>query len=186
MGNIRYAKKLDIPFLKAIIDDAISLDYYSEEALESLIADDNSLFFVYTDENDEPIACLICEIGELKKICLKDNVPFDKEVFNNYAEDAKVIIYKTAATKKEYRNGGILTEFLNEAAIKCRDIKHDLSMCLCLVLPNGKIPVHRHVIKDGFRQVHLYKSPWNCIKSYCSYCGSEYCKCDGMLYIKEN
>ena len=186
MNKIRYANIKDLYEIKKIIDDAISIDYYTEDDLKSFILSDDIFFFVYTDENDAAIACLLCEKGSLKDICEKDNIPFDDESFDKYNENTKVIIYKTAATKKSERNNGILTDFLREAGKVTTDIPHDIKLCLCLMLPNGKIPVHNHVTNDGFKQIKRFSSPWNNIKSYCSYCNSQYCKCDGMLYIKEN
>lgn len=185
MNKIRLARLEDANCIKEIIDGSISIDFYSIDKLKEFILNKNSIFYVYTDDNDIPVACLFCEKGSLYDICLKDNIPFEDEVFKKYNKDTKTIIYKTAATRVNYRSKGILRSFLREAAVECSKIDHDVVAALCLVLPDGSIPVHRHVTEDGFKQIKLFKSPWKNIKSYCSYCKNEYCTCDGMLYLKE-
>lgn len=185
MSNIRFATEADVKIIKKIVDNSISVDYYSEQFIIDFIIHDGGYIYVYVDNMDKPLACLFFEKGGLKYICEKDNIPYPDESFESYFDNTEVIIYKTAATDPECRNNGILTEFLKEADIDTKNMDYDIKMCLCLILPNGKIPVKRHVETDGFVQIKRFKSPWNNIKSYCSYCNSEYCKCDGMLYIKE-
>lgn len=186
MNRIRYAKLSDVNVIKDIIDDAISIDYYSQEDIEKYINDNNCLFFIYVDSEDNPIACLLCEKGKLEEICNKDNIPYPDACFDSFNPNDNVIIYKTAATRKQDRNNGILADFLKQADVISRGIDHALKLCLCLILPNNKIPVHSNVIKAGFKQIKRVKSPWIHINSYCSYCKNQFCKCDGMVYIKEN
>lgn len=187
MNDVRFAKLSDIDEIKELIDSSISVDYFSKEDIEDFINNDKKFLFIHTDDKEHPVACLLSEIGTLESICKKnDFFSVSDDCFRKYDKDTKVILYKTTCTRKDYRKNGILTDFMSKCSDYFSKFDYEMKIVLCLVLPDGRIPAHNHVVNDGFKQIKLYKHPWHKIKSYCGYCNNEYCQCDGMLYIKEN
>lgn len=185
MINIRLAKEKDINRLKQLIDENISVDYFTEDAIKSIINENNHYIFVNTDENDIPNGLIYCTVDTLKNACDIAYIPQDIESLAKYSKDMKVCLYKTTCTAKEARKAGILSSFMKEMDAATSKLDFDMNIVVALIHPGDVIPVHNILTDNGFVKIERIEHPWIKIKSYCSYCKSEYCKCDGMLYIKE-
>lgn len=185
-SNVRFATIEDIEEIKKIIDEGISQDYYSLDDIEEYITNESKYLLVVTSEDNKPLAAMFCIKGRLIDMCKNEHIPFSDDVFSKYTEDTKTIVYKTASTYKNVRNNGYVGMLFEEYNTIFNNIDHDLRIGLAIVYPDGKIPIKKHVDAYNFKPVKLFKHPWNSLKSYCSYCGKEYCECDGLLYIKES
>lgn len=186
MNNIRYASLNDASEIKKIIDEGISENYYSIDTIKNYIIDENSYLLVAVSENDTPLAAMFCEKGCLKDMCRLENIPYPDETFDKYNEQDITIVYKTVATYKDARCNGLVHGLFRKYEDIFNSVEHDLRIGLALILPDGTIPIKKHIDEVGFSPKKIINSPWSNIKSFCTYCGNEYCKCNGMLIIKEN
>ena len=185
MINIRLAEEKDISKLKQLIDENISIDYFTEDSLKAIINENNHYIFVNTDDSDIPNGFIYCNIDTLENACETAYIPQDIKSFDQYSKDSKVCLYKTTCTAKEARKIGILTSFMKKMDAVTSNLDFDFNIVVALIHPGDIIPVHNILIENGFIKAERIRHPWIKIKSYCGYCKSEYCKCDGMLYIKE-
>lgn len=186
MQNVRYAKLSDKYEIKKIMDEGISQDYYSLEEIEDYIQNENKYLLVCISEDDSPLAAMFCIKGPLKDMCELEHIPYPNETFDGYSDESVAVIYKTAATYIKYRCNGYVKQLFDAYDDIFNNIDHDIRIGLALVLPDGKVPIKKHVDMAGFLPTKYVKSPWSSLKSYCSYCNNEYCQCNGLIYIKEN
>lgn len=186
MSKIRYATLNDIDEIKKIIDSGISVDYWNNDDIKFYIEDESNYLLVVTSEADIPVAVMHCTIGNIKDMCDKEHIPFPNQALKKYKESTITVVYKTASTYENLRNNGYVGQLFEEYNKIFTDIKHDIRIGLALVLPDGSIPIKKLVDRSGFKPTQVFKSPWHELKSYCRYCGNQYCQCDGLLYVKEN
>lgn len=186
MSSVRFATLDDINSIKIIIDEGISKDYYSFDDIKEYIENDNKYLLAVVSDNDEPLAAMFCEKGSLKEMCEKEHISYTDEIFDKYTDDTMTVVYKTASTKKDVRCKGYVGQLFKEYDNIFNGIDHDIRIGLALVLPDGKVPIKKHVDDYDFKPMKVFDKPWNSLKSYCTYCGKEYCECNGLLYLKEN
>ena len=186
MDNIRLARLDDINKIKNIIDEGISENYYSLDVIKSFIEDDNSYLLVAVSDEDIPLAAMFCEKGTLKDMSVLENIPYPNDAFNSYSDETLTVVYKTVATSKNARRKGYVHALFNEYDKIFKNTEHDLRIGLALILPDGSIPIKKHIDEVGFEYKKIIKHPWSKIRSYCSYCKNDFCMCDGMLILKEN
>lgn len=185
MNKVRSAIKEDALIIKNIIDEGISTDYYSLEDIYDYIFDNNKYLLVVVSDEDKPLAAMFCVKGKLKDMCADEHIPYPDSIFNEYNDNTETVVYKTASTYKNMRCKGYVSLLFEEYNNIFNKMEHDIRIGLAIVLPDGTIPIKKHVDQYGFKPTKIFEKPWNKIKSYCTYCGNDYCECNGLLYLKE-
>lgn len=185
MENIREARESDLERLKILSDENFGVDFYTTEYLLDAIRSEDRKFYVYTDENDEPVAyqfMFVISYARARKLLkITGSVPG----LENLDDSSTVGIYKTSCTDKKYRGRGIFKSLVTlvEEHLSAQGIK--VLMGDAMRHPSGFVPVAASVEKIGFRAVSVIPHPWSDIDSYCPYCNNRFCQCDAVLYIKE-
>ena len=185
MSKVRIATKEDALIIKDIIDKGISKDYYSIEDINDYIDDNNKYLLVVASDEDKPLAAMFCIKGKLKDMCLNEHITYPDPIFSKYNANTETVVYKTASTYKEVRCKGYVGQLFEEYNNIFNNTEHEIRIGLAIVLPDGTVPIKKHVDKYGFKPTKIFEKPWNKIKSYCTYCGNNYCECNGLLYLKE-
>ena len=180
--GIREAVQEDLATVKHMTDECIGKDFYTLSDLEGILKHENEYLYIYADSQDTAVAYLyFLEMdfgGAMELLHIPDGML-------NLSHKARVGVYKTACTKKEWRRKGILTLFLNK--IEEMQWKEALQCILLTALqkPDGTVPVHKAVTEMGFLPVGTLKQPWVHTHAYCPYCKKEYCICDGIIYKRK-
>lgn len=185
MGRIREARLDDLIRVKQMTDAYISRDFYSLSYLEDILRDENQYLFVYTDEKDEAVAYLYMFDATLREALGVLHISYDIAQPRERDLDARVGVYKTTCTEKDYRGKGILTSFL--AYVEDVFVKKGIGTILltALQIPNGRIPTYNVLDHAGFQRVGSVEHPWIEVDAYCPYCGHQHCTCNAVVYKKE-
>lgn len=183
MNNIRLAEEKDILYIKKLVDENISADYFSSDFIKNIINEKDSFLYVFTDE-EIPVAMIYCTIKSLEEACALSHIPLTDSEICNYDRNDKVLLYKTTCTDDRYRQNGILNQFMDEVICATKGLDYKFSIVLALELPDGIIPADKALVRSGFIRKSKVITPWINIKSYCNYCDNEYCRCNGVMYIR--
>lgn len=184
MEKIREAQEKDLPRLKSLTDENFGVDFYKADYLLDAIRSEDKRFYVYTDENDEPVAyqhLLVMPYAQARGL-LKISEPIPG---SEIPDDSMVGIYKTSCTDKAYRGRGIFKDLVRTVEEYLSQMGIKILLGDAMRHPNGFVPVASSVEKMGFTARAVIPHPWSDIDSYCPYCNSQFCRCDAVLYIKE-
>ncbi|MCR4806012.1 MAG: hypothetical protein K5981_10260 [Clostridia bacterium] len=185
--EVRKAEPRDLPQIKRLIDDTISLDFYSVEDLEGMLSGEDDLLYVVadTDRDDAVASYFYAFLSTLDEALATLHVKEKPEALAKYAGNTRVGVYKTSSTDPAYRNHGVFSAFMSGLQPVLRERGAELIMNTALKPYGRDIPIKRILQDTGFVPAAAVYRPWAETKGYCPYCGQDYCICDAVLYIRE-
>lgn len=184
MDHIRLAEEKDLEQIKKLIDENISIDFYSIDYLRDTLSDSDRNIYISTDELDVPVALLyiiFTTYGKAKELL---KIPQETEL-PALSDDSRILIFKTTCTDIHYRKSGILSSLMDTAEADCRKRGYPYIILEAIRIPSGKIPNEKGLQYHQFRPVKEILHPWADTNSYCPYCQNQFCQCNAVLYIKE-
>ncbi len=185
MGAIREAAEGDLEKIKSMTDEYIGTDFYSMAYLRDVLKDPDKYLFVYSEENQEPMAYLYIFVSTLREALDILHIPYELFESREKNLEMKVGVYKTTCTDEKCRGKGILTSFLEYLEIIFKQRSTQMILFTALQIGDGSIPVHKAVSSVGFTPVGKIERPWINVDAYCPYCGQDHCICDAVVYSKE-
>lgn len=185
--EVRKAQTRDLEQIKRLIDDTISLDFYSIEDLEGMLRGEDDLLCVAVDEDrdDYVAAYFYAFLSTLDKALEVLHVREKPEVLRDHAGDERVGVYKTSSTDPAYRKHGIFSAFMSELQPVLRSRGAQMILNTALRPYGREIPILGILQDTGFVPVSTLYRPWAEKKGYCPYCRQDYCICDAVLYVRE-
>ena len=185
--EIREAKAGDLPQIKHPIDNYISQDFYSDEALERMLQREEDLLFaaVDNDRDGRVAAFFYAFLSPLDEALRMLHVKEKPEVLQKYAGSVRVGVYKTTCTDPAYRKNGIFSAFMADLQPVLRSKGAELLVTTAL-RPTDRAMATLHILHDtGFVPISELHRPWAETPGYCPYCRQDPCICDAVLYIRE-
>ncbi len=185
--EIRDAEIRDLPEIKRLMDEYLSLNYYSLEALEGMLCGDRHLLYVVTDADRDHavVSYFYAFLSSLDEALQILHVAERPEPLLQYRGDDLVAVYKASSTEKGYRKLGICSTFIRDLQPVVQQRGAKMILATALHPAGQRIPMKHIFVDNGFSAISDLYRPWSQINSYCPYCREDYCTCDAVFYMKK-